>query len=116
LSFTGELLKQSVREHDLAIRYGGDEFVLILPSVATGDAMRVAERAVLLFNQQARLLSTDVRAGLSAGVASLAEHKPGGADELLELADAALYEAKRAGKGCVRRAVRRIGAEALVLA
>jgi diguanylate cyclase (GGDEF)-like protein len=102
LRFIGELLRQSLREGDFAIRYGGDEFILILPSVPLADAQKIAQRTILLFNQQSRLLSVEPRPGLSAGVASIWEHKPSSAEELLQLADQALYEAKSAGKACVR--------------
>lgn len=104
LRFMGELLRQSVREGDLAVRFGGDEFILILPSVPLADAQKIAQRIVLLFNQQARLLSIEPRLSLSAGVASMWEHKPRSSGQLLQLADQALYDAKRAGKARVQTA------------
>ncbi len=102
LVFVGELLQQCLREEDLAIRYGGDEFLLILPSVHAGNAASVAERTMRLFAQQARVLEVRPKPSMSAGVASMLVHHPSTAEDLLELADQALYEAKRAGKSQVR--------------
>jgi diguanylate cyclase (GGDEF)-like protein len=102
LRFIGELLKHSLREQDLAIRYGGDEFILVLPAVAQSDAEKIAQRTILLFTQQVKLLSIEHKPSLSAGVASLWEHKVDTAKELMEVADQALLQAKRAGKSCVR--------------
>jgi diguanylate cyclase (GGDEF)-like protein len=102
LVFVGELLQQCLREHDIAVRYGGDEFLLILPSVSLTNAAAVAERTLRLFAQQARVLSVQPKPSMSAGVASLIAHLPSSAEELLEMADHALYEAKKAGKSQVR--------------
>lgn len=102
LVFVGELLEQCLREQDLAIRYGGDEFLLILPSVNVSNAASVAERTMRLFAQQARVLAVQPKPSMSAGVASLLAHHPDSSEQLLEMADQALYEAKRTGKSQVR--------------
>jgi diguanylate cyclase (GGDEF)-like protein len=101
LTFAGELLKQCLRDDDLAIRLGGDEFLLVLPSASATDAHRVAQRTILMFAQQSRLLEVDPKPTMSGGVASLTQHHPATPQALLELADEALYKAKRAGKGQV---------------
>jgi len=98
LKFMGELLKQCVRKEDLAVRYGGDEFILVLPGVAMANAQSIAERTVRLFSQQANLLAVSPKPTISAGIASLADHQPASADELMRMADKALYAAKNAGK------------------
>jgi len=98
LVFLGELLQQCLREQDLAIRYGGDEFVLILPAVAAEDAHAIAKRMIALFNQRARLLRSDPKPSMSAGIASLWRHRPKTPEEILKFADEALYAAKKAGK------------------
>ncbi|HRR86856.1 MAG TPA: GGDEF domain-containing protein [Phycisphaerae bacterium] len=102
LVFVGELLRQCLREHDMAVRYGGDEFLLVLPSVTLSNAAAVAERTIRLFAQQAGVLAVQPKPSMSAGVASLVAHMPASAEELLEMADQALYEAKKAGKSLVR--------------
>jgi diguanylate cyclase (GGDEF)-like protein len=98
LQFTGELLQQCLREQDLAVRYGGDEFVLVLPSVAPKQAQAIAERTIALFAQRTRLLPVSDKPTMSAGIASLQRHGPASADALLQMADAALYHAKSSGK------------------
>jgi len=102
LVFIGELLQQCLREQDMAVRYGGDEFLLVLPSVNVANAAAVAERTLRLFAQQARVLAVEPKPSMSAGVASLVAHLPCSADELLDMADHALYQAKRDGKSVVR--------------
>jgi len=99
LKFVGELVKQCVRDNDMAVRYGGDEFLLILPAVAAKDAQAIAERTIRIFTQQARLLNVAPKPSMSAGIASLKEHQPTSAEEIIELADAALYESKKRRNG-----------------
>lgn len=105
IRFVGELLRQCVREDDLAIRYGGDEFLLVLPGMNAARAAQVAERIVKLFGQQSKLLPVEPKPGMSAGVASIREHRPGNPQAFLQMADQALYQAKRLGKArvCVYR-------------
>ncbi len=98
LRFTAELLSQCLRGNDLAIRMGGDEFLLVLPSTCALDASSVAQRTLGLFSQRAKLLDVSPKPSLSAGVASLQESGATSAAELLRLADEALYSAKRSGK------------------
>jgi len=102
LRFAGELLRTVLRTSDIAVRFGGDEFVLILPSVTAEDAARIARRIVALFGQRTQLMDITPKPSLSAGVASIWQNRPADADELIRLADEALYEAKRAGKATVR--------------
>lgn len=103
IRFTAELLRGSLRQNDLAIRYGGDEFMLVLPSVNSKTAESIARRTGALFSQRVKLIGKlPTRPSLSAGVASLREHAPASAQELIAQADKALYEAKAAGKSDVR--------------
>jgi two-component system cell cycle response regulator len=102
LRFTGELLQQCLREQDLAIRYGGDEFVLVLPSVSSEQARTITDRTITLFAQQARLVPISTKPTMSAGIASLRQHTPISAESLLQMADAALYQAKSSGKACTQ--------------
>jgi diguanylate cyclase (GGDEF)-like protein len=99
LRLAGNLLRQGLRDTDIAARYGGDEFMVILPGVSAEQAERIARRTAALFAQQSRGIgSTRHRAGLSAGVASLGDSCPYNLAELVRLADGALYQAKRTGK------------------
>ncbi len=98
LRFMGELLSQCVREEDLAIRLGGDEFLLVLPCVSARNAKAVADRVIRLFAQRAGLLPVQPKPTISGGVAELLLHRPDTAEALLHMADRALYEAKSGGK------------------
>jgi diguanylate cyclase (GGDEF)-like protein len=102
LQFVAQLLKQAIRREDYAVRYGGDEFQLLLPGVAIGEAAQIAERVVSLFRQHSKLLiSLDPKPSLSAGVTSLAVCHARDLPDLMRMADDALYQAKRAGKNRV---------------
>jgi len=98
LRFVGTLLRHAVRETDIAARYGGDEFLLILPAASLEQGDQIAERVTALFAQQAKILPAPGHPmAVSVGLASLEAHKPTDLPELIRLADDALYEAKRTG-------------------
>lgn len=101
LAFTGDLLRATLRRGvDRAIRLGGDEFVLVLPDTSALEACEVARRLVALFAQRTRMLrGMDPVPSLSAGVASLRQHAAGSWEELLRMADDAMYWAKRGRHG-----------------
>lgn len=101
LRFAGELLRSCVRSHDLAIRLGGDEFLLVLPEVEPLAALQIARRLIAMFSQYANTLPVEPRPCMSAGVASIRSNAPGSPQELLRMADEALYAAKRAGRSRV---------------
>ena len=102
LQFLGDLLKHTVRPDDFAVRYGGDEFVLILPGIPTVEALPIAERICAMFAQRAKMM-VDVKPmpAITAGIAGLLQHQPAGHAELVALADEGLLAAKAAGKGRV---------------
>ncbi|MEX0785236.1 MAG: GGDEF domain-containing protein [Dehalococcoidia bacterium] len=90
----GIVLSSVVRDEDIVARYGGDEFVVIIPEVAADEAFLLAER---LRQQISRLGLCTVSIGVSCRIDGDAS-----AEELLNAADAALLDAKQAGRNCVR--------------
>jgi diguanylate cyclase (GGDEF)-like protein len=103
LTELAQVILMSVREVDFVARYGGDEFVLMLPETPSLQAIEVAER--VRANIAAHLFDGGVGARIhltaSFGVASFPEHAQG-AEKLIELADAAMYQAKQRSKNTVR--------------
>ena len=101
LGHVAEILRKSTRESDISARVGGDEFVVFLaPEQTTDDAMQVIERIRDLVKKPFVFNGRHCRFDASFGVASSAP-LPEDPSELLSFADAALYEAKRAGRGRV---------------
>jgi diguanylate cyclase (GGDEF)-like protein len=90
------------RAFDRVARYGGDEFVVILPNAALDSAAAAAGRA--LERLHAIRGHDGIAAGVSASVGVAQWRVPMGTDELLQACDAALLRAKRQGKGRVTRA------------
>jgi diguanylate cyclase (GGDEF)-like protein len=91
------------RPEDLAARFGGEEFAALLPNTTAEGARRVAERiraAVLKLNIT-HLGNPWNRVSVSIGYASVIPTTVDTALGLIQLADAALYRAKREGRNCV---------------
>lgn len=100
LMLAGKVIKANLRRMDVAARYGGDEFVLLLPHAGADEAAGVAQRIREEFAAaSASLLKRAAGVGMSAGVASVCSQKVAHADQLVAQADAALYQAKEAGRG-----------------
>lgn len=96
-------LARSVREADTVARVGGDEFVVLLEDVGDGEgAKRIAEKIAGAVHEPARADGHDVAMTTSIGVAL--HDRAENADEWLKRADAALYEAKSAGRDTVKLA------------
>jgi len=99
LALVGSVLARHKRTDDLLARYGGEEFTLLLDNADGLGALMVAERlraAVEAIDFEVD--GTPVPLRISAGVAAFPEVTVKTATELLLLADAALYEAKRRGR------------------
>lgn len=100
LKEVAQTLKRSVRTpSDLVTRYGGEEFVLLLPNTDSEAATTVAQRLQDgLASLQLEHLASDVApwVTVSQGIASIASGE--GANQLLERADQALYRAKKSGR------------------
>lgn len=97
----GQLITQNVRESDTAARYGGEEFALILPETGQIDAYELLERLRAMIERTVFCLPDNpMTATISVGVAQLDLSEAKGY-EIIEKADAALYEAKKLGKNQV---------------
>lgn len=100
LALLGMLLRERSRPSDIACRYGGEEFLLILPGAAPGTASARMEEIRSEYAVRLRAAGFAQPPTLSAGVAAFPEHAQSD-DELLQAADAALYAAKAAGRNRV---------------
>jgi diguanylate cyclase (GGDEF)-like protein len=91
---------QVVRPGDVAARYGGEEFAVILPATDTSSALVVAERIrrAIVSLDVPHADAAELVASVSVGVASLVPLRTDECAMLIDAADAALYEAKRAGR------------------
>lgn len=104
LKLVGQRLKQSVRKHDVLFRIGGDEFVILLPSLETQDCataeMRAGKIAETLLNHLRESYQVhDLHVDISASIGiKLFPDEVNDADEIIELADKGLYTAKDMGK------------------
>lgn len=92
-------ISSRLRDYDYLGRYGGDEFLLVLPQVNYQDTLKIVER----IQQAIRSLPQprpELPITLSIGITQAVPFEP--AEAILARADAALYEAKRAGRNCCR--------------
>lgn len=99
LLLVARLLESHRRESDLCCRLGGDEFAVVLEGTDGETALGIAERIrEAVSNQRRGDLQTRIPLRLTVGIAALPELPVRSAADLLELADEALYEAKRRGR------------------
>ena len=101
LRFVSKGISSSLRSYDLVGRYGGDEFLLLLPETTANQACEVAERIRNLLNVAAQTFAPALRPTVSIGIAQTLQNDT--IITLLARADAALYDAKHAGRNCVRK-------------
>jgi diguanylate cyclase (GGDEF)-like protein len=102
----GSIIIDKLRANDVVARYGGDEFVVVMPDTSAEQAEAVAQRVVDAIRERRHELSdgSRVSVGVSAGLAVYPEDGRTTAD-LLANADAAMYVAKRSGGRAIERAV-----------
>jgi diguanylate cyclase (GGDEF)-like protein len=86
-----------IRETDIAARYGGDEFAIILPSTSLSDAMNVAQRMVeMVAEKPIQGENTKVRVSISLGVGQYCDYYT--IEDFMNTTDAAMFKAKTEGK------------------
>ncbi|WP_107924528.1 GGDEF domain-containing protein [Lysinibacillus parviboronicapiens] len=93
-----KIMQESVNQHGVCFRYGGEEFMIILPSTTIEEAVEVAENLRVKQALAENLFGHPVT--LSAGITafSTAIKTP---KQLIAIADQALYEAKKSGRNCI---------------
>jgi diguanylate cyclase (GGDEF)-like protein len=96
-----DALRRSTREYDIAARFGGDEFCVLLPETDLDGALVVAERMRALVEETTR--EADVPVTVSIGAVS---HRGAGVsvEELIAVADRAAYQAKASGRNAIAAA------------
>jgi diguanylate cyclase (GGDEF)-like protein len=99
----GDAFRKQLRDYDVAGRFGGEEFVVLLPQADEADALSIAERLRTHIAGMSIPIGDEARSGacvkltVSVGVAALGADG-GGVTDLLAAADAALYYAKQNGR------------------
>ena len=102
LSAVGQILRKQFRPRDLLVRYGGDEFAVLLPGATQAEALAIAERvrqAISVSDHISDDSLIKIPVNVSMGVAELDTRRS--FEELLRAADEALYRAKDAGRNVV---------------
>jgi diguanylate cyclase (GGDEF)-like protein len=99
----GFLLKNSVRRQDDTVaRYGGEEFVLVLPGAPLEATSTIAERIrQTVANTPIDIGPSQIHLTISLGISNFPIHRAKSKEELVKMADLALYEAKRGGRNRV---------------
>jgi diguanylate cyclase (GGDEF)-like protein len=105
LQETADILRQSARDIDRLGRYGGEEFIAILPSTESEGGGIFVERVRRAVEEHAFRISTeaDLHMTVSGGIATYPHDTIGNAESLISKADSALYVAKARGRNCVVR-------------
>ena len=97
------VVRQNVRASDTVARYGGEEFVIVMPNTSLGGAASLANRVRAALDAHiVEFEGRDIFVTMSVGVAVYDPRSGASATELVGAADAALYEAKHAGRNAVR--------------
>ena len=96
-------LATSIRASDTAARFGGDEFALLLEDIeGVQEAADTADRVLESLALPLAVAHKELSLRCSIGISVVSEGSPAGAEELIRDADAAMYRAKRDGKGSYR--------------
>jgi diguanylate cyclase (GGDEF)-like protein len=102
LAWVGRIWRESIRTIDIACRYGGEEFALILPGTALVQSINIAERLrMILCSHPVVLNGQSVSITASFGVSTFQHTDKWSASEFLSRADAYLFQAKALGRNQV---------------
>ncbi|AFJ02833.1 Pas [Methylophaga frappieri] len=100
LAELGNWLKRHVRDEDMIARWAGEEFVMLLPGCDAPAAVVLMQR---MQKRLQRFKPANMTISLSVGVAEMRHEPQDNLNTLFELADRAMYQAKMAGRNCVRQ-------------
>ena len=104
LIVTAATISSQLRGADLAARFGGDEFILLMPQTDADSARTVAERIAVQFMRDVAERIPQVRVTMSMGIATIPAVDVQDAEDLVRAADGAMYDAKAAGKNRIATA------------
>ncbi len=97
------IIKDSVRVQDLYGRYGGEEFVILLAETSSNEAFQIAERLRERVADSTLVINYNtIKITISIGIATMIGHDHPDLDVLINQADIAMYNAKKAGRNCTR--------------
>jgi diguanylate cyclase (GGDEF)-like protein len=95
-------MHKSLRRYDTAARFGGEEFLLVLPECSLEEGVKLAQRICrLVHSEPVKIKDLSIEVSISLGVAVADKHAGVDLEALLASADAALYRAKVAGRNRV---------------
>jgi diguanylate cyclase (GGDEF) domain len=97
LSHIGSILRRNIRNIDIATRYGGEEFVVILPQTDFNGAVLSAKKLKSIIRSQ-RFTQITGEVTISIGIATMPDERINSIDDILKIADDFLYEAKNSGR------------------
>ena len=102
LKALSELLRNNIRSLDVACRWGGEEFVIMLPGTPLENAQMVAQKIRLAIETHDFILGEkNIHHPVTVSIGATIMRRNESLDELIERADQGLYKAKESGRNCV---------------
>lgn len=98
LRVVGGMIRELVRESDVAARYGGDEFAILLPNTDREGALELADRLRTTIRDHAFDQLKGEKITLSIGISTYHDENMFSSDQVVQMADKAMYQAKNHGK------------------
>jgi diguanylate cyclase (GGDEF)-like protein len=100
----GKILQENIYPLDVAGRYGGEEFIVLMPGVSLDEATQAADRLRRIVDEwRWQVFDKRISITTSVGVTWTDSHNLPSSNEIVERADKALYTAKQQGRNCVKR-------------
>ncbi|MCF7924682.1 MAG: sensor domain-containing diguanylate cyclase [Candidatus Izimaplasma sp.] len=94
-----KIIKSSLREGDIFFRYGGEEFVIVLPGASLKDTTKTAEQMRhIIEDMETKHNSQVIKITISLGGTSYPEHDIENSEEMLKIVDSKMYQAKESGR------------------